>query len=327
MAVTIPDVAKKAGVAVGTVFRYLNGARLREGNRLKVEQAIEELGFKENVLAVAVIIEQLTDIFATSVITTVERTIEKQKYNIIISDFEQSEEKLEERLKFFKNRAISGLILFSSGRGAKSIEILNEYRAANIPVVIVDDVIAGFETDVVLVDNAHASFRAVERLIHARHHKIAVLTGPQNTHVGQERLRGYLEAMKTYQRPLKKQWILCGDFSTEGAYTAVKELYQSESSRPTAIYSTNYCMTLGAVIALNELQVKIPEELSFVGFDRFTELDLMKPLLTVIEQPHNELGKVIGKLILKRIQGNLSDFPKTIKLKTKMLIRDSILEI
>ena len=84
---------------------------MREGNRLKVEKAIEELGFKENVLAIAVIIEQLTDIFATSVVTTLERTIEKQKYNIIISDFERSEEKLQERLTFFKNRAISGLIL------------------------------------------------------------------------------------------------------------------------------------------------------------------------------------------------------------------------
>ena len=134
--------------------------------------------------------------------------------------------------------------------------------------------IPGFETDVVLVDNAHASFRAVERLIHANHHNIAVLTGPQNTYVGRERLRGCLEAMKTYNIPLREQWIQCGDFSAEGAYNAVKELYQSASSRPTALYSTNYHMTHGAIIALNELQIKIPEELSFVGFDRFPGLDL-----------------------------------------------------
>ncbi len=268
MAVTIPDVAKRAGVAVGTVFRYLNGARLREENRQKVEKAIEELGFKENVLAVAVLIEQLTDIFATSVITTVERTIETHKYNIIISDFEKSEEKLRERLKFFKNRAISGLILFSSGRGTKSVDILNEYRTMNIPILIVDDKIPGFETDVVLVDNAHASFRAVERLIHANHRKIAILTGPQNSYVSQERLRGYQEAMQTYNIPIPEQGVRCGDFTTEGGYAAVKELYQSVPSHPTAVYSTNYYMTLGASIALNELQVKIPEKLSFVGFDR-----------------------------------------------------------
>ena len=324
MAVTIPDVAKRAGVAVGTVFRYLNGARLREENRLKVEKAIDDLGFKENVLAVAVIIEQLTDFFATSVITTLERTIEKQKYNIILSDFERDEEKLHERLTFFKNRAISGLILFSSGRGTKSIGILNEYRAAEIPVILVDDVIPGFETDVVLVDNAHASFRAVERLIHANHRNIAVLIGPRDTYVGQERLQGYLEALKTYNIPFAEHWILSGDFSAEGAYNAVKELYQSASPRPTAIYSTNYHMTHGALIALNELQIKIPEELSFVGFDRFPALDLMKPLLTVIEQPHEEIGKAAGKLILKRIQGHTADFPKTMTLRTRMLVRESI---
>ncbi len=324
MAVTIPDVAKRSGVAVGTVFRYLNGAKLREENRLKVEKAIEELGFKENVLAVAVIIEQLTDIFATSVITTVERTLEKQKYNIIISDFEKSAEKLEERLKFFKNRAISGLILFSSGKGAHSIDILREYRAANIPIVVVDDRIPGFETDVVLVDNAHASFRAVERLIHANHHKIAVLTGSQHSYVSQERLRGYAEAMKTYNIPAMDQWTQCGDFTTEGGYTAVKKLFQSASSAPTAIYSTNYYMTLGAIIALNELGVKIPEALSFIGFDRFTALDSMTPLLTVIEQPLDDLGRTAGKLMMKRIKGNFSDFPRTIKLKTKMCMRHSI---
>ena len=87
MAATIQDVAARAEVAVGTVFRYLNGAQLREKNRLKVEEAIEALGFKENVLAIAVITGNLKDIFSTSVIIALERYVEKYRYNLITCDF------------------------------------------------------------------------------------------------------------------------------------------------------------------------------------------------------------------------------------------------
>ncbi len=323
MAVTIQEVAKHAGVAFGTVVRYLNGAQLREKNHRKVEQAIKELGFKENVLAIAVIIENFTDIFSTSIVSAIERFLGKQRYNIIISDFERNPKELTERLNFFKNRAISGLIVFPSGAGNESQEVLQEYLTANIPVVIVDDMIPGIETDVVLVDNAHASFRAVEHLIHANHRKISTLAGPRHSYVAQERLRGGMEAMQTYDIPVQEEWIKFADFTKEGGYAAVKQLFSS-SKRPSAIFSSNYHMTLGAVIALNELQINIPEEISFIGFDRFTALELIKPPLTVIEQPLELIGKTAGELILKRIRDDVSDFPQTVELRTKMLIRDSV---
>ena len=326
MAVTIQDVADRAGVAVGTVFRYLNGARLREKNRIKVEEAIETLGFREQVFAIAVVVEKFTDLFATSIVAAIERCVGKQKYNIIISDFEKDPKELQKRLKFFKNRAINGLILFSSAHGNESVDVLQEYLDAKIPVVIVDDRIPGFETDVVLVDNADASFRAVEHLIHANHRKIAILAGTQDSYISQERFHGYIDALQTYDLSPSKQWIKWGDFTTKGGYAAVKELFQS-SDRPTALYSNNYHMTLGAAIALNELQVKIPEELSFIGFDHFTALDLIKPPLTVIEQPLDKIGEAAGKLMMKRIKGDYSDFPKKVELKTKMLIRGSVQKI
>ena len=297
------EVADLAGVSSGTVFRYLNGAQLREHNRLKVEAAIKELGFKENVLAIAVITGELTDIFSTSIITALERCTEPHRYNLIICDFENTPEKLSQRLKFFQNRAISGLVLFPSAMANdKVIELLHQYRQEQIPIVVVDDLLTTFTSDEVLVDNAHASFRAVEHLIHANHRRIAIVNGLQTAYTTSERVRGSLEAMHTYDIPIREEWIRYGEFSVEGGYSAIKKLFQS-SEVPTAIYSTNYHSTLGAVIALNELQINIPEELSLIGFDHFPALDLIKPPLTVIEQPIELMGKTAGELIMKRIWG------------------------
>lgn len=324
---TMQEVADLAGVSSGTVFRYLNGAQLREQNRLKVEAAIKELGFKENVLAIAVITGDLTDMFSTSVITAMERYTEPQRYNLIICDFENKTEKLIQRLKFFQNRAISGLVLFlATMADERVVRILHEYQQEQIPIVIVDDLLSDVTTDEVLVDNAHASFRAIEHLIHANHRHIALLNGLQTAYTTSERVRGALEAMETYGIPIHEEWIRYGDFSVEGGYSSIKELFRS-SEVPTAIYSTNYHTTLGAAIALNELQVNVPEELSLIGFDHFPALDLIKPPLTFIEQPLELMGRTVGELMLKRIWGDFSDFPTRIELKTKMLPRKSVRQL
>jgi DNA-binding LacI/PurR family transcriptional regulator len=328
MAVTIQDIAERAGVSIGTVSRYLNGAQLREQNRLNVEKAIEELGFRANVSAIAILVPALTSQFAMSIVTEIERSVIKEGYNSIICDFENNYNTLQDRLKFFKNRAINGIVLFPLTRHDNTgsheiVRLLEEYVVENIPVVFVDDIIPEFGTDAVLVDNAHASFRAVEHLIHHNHRKIAVVSGRKNAYVSQERLRGYVEALHTYKIPIEEQWLKWGDFRTRGGYAAVKELYQS-SNRPTALYSTNHNMTIGAVMALNELQIKIPEELSIIGFDHFSGVDVIRPLLTVIEQPLEEIGKTTGELIMKRIKGDYAEFPQRFRLKTRMLIRDSV---
>lgn len=323
MAVTIRDVAEHAGLCPATVFRYLNGARLREKNRLKVEQAIQALGFKADVATIAFIVSDLADLFTMSIVKAIVRCVVKEKYTIAISEFEGDENLLEERLKFFKYLAISGLILFPTTKTGRCSDILQEYLVERVPVVFVDETLRGFATDTVVVDNAHASFRAVEQLIQANHRKIAILNGRPNSWVSQERLRGYLEAMQTYDITPEEQWNKWGQFTLEGGYIATKEIFQAKP-HPTAIYSTNYHMTLGAAAALNELQVKIPDEVSFVGFDHFPDLDVIRPPLTLVEQPVEKIGEAAGELILKRIRGDYTDFPQKVELKTKLLLRDSV---
>ncbi len=326
MAVTIQDIAELAKVSIGTVSRYLNGAQVREQNRLNIEKAIETLGFKAQVAVIAVLVPTLTNRFVMSVVTELDRYLVQENYNSLICDFDADSVALQQRLNFFKTRAVNGIILFPSTWAKESVNILREYAEEHVPIVLVDETIPEFETDAVLVNNFHASFRAVEHLIHHNHQNIAIVNGRQESYVSQERLKGARKALQTYHIPIEEEWLKWGDFRTHGGYAAVKELFQSPH-RPTALYTTNYNMTLGAAMALNELQIKVPDDLSFIGFDHFTALDVVNPPLTLVEQPIETIGKTAGELMIRRIKGDNADFPKKVILETRMLIRNSVRKI
>lgn len=330
---TIRDVAHKAGVSVGTVSRYLNGLKLREYNRIKVEKAIKELNFKENIIAkglknnrsmtIGVVIGSLTDIFATSIVTALERTVERENYSIILCDYEDDVDRLKYKLQFLRDRSVDGLVLFPSIWPNKIINNVNDYLHNNIPVVIIDDDFPSLETDKIMVDNMNASFQAVERLIEMGHRKIGIINGSKDSYTSKERYKGYLNALKKYGISKESDLVKWGNYSNEGGYSATKEMLLS-GNLPTAIYATNYYMTLGAMVAIQELNISVPHELSIIGFDRFPLSEVIKPALTVIEQPASKMGRLAGEIILKRLKGDYSDFPIYRQVPTKLLIRDSI---
>ncbi len=336
MTVTIRDVAERAGVAVGTVSRYLNGYQLREKNRVKVEQAIQELGFKENVIAkslkrnrsmtIAVVIPNYLTLFFMAVTKMLEQILEGYSYSLLLCDFDHDPTILQDKLRFVKDRFVDGLILFPSNIAEKNLVMLQEFLNDAIPVVLIEQPLPGIETDVIMVDNAHASFRAVEQLILHNHRRIALVNGKEEVYVFGERLRGYREAMRTYNLPVDEGWIVSEWFSEAGEYTAIKSLFTSPP-HPTAIYATHLHATIGTVMALHKLHLRIPEDVSLIGFDSFDMLDAIEPPLTLVEQPIEQIATDAATLIIRRIRGDDDDFPHTITLNTTMLMRDSVLTL
>lgn len=334
MAVTIRDVAKRAKVSLGTVSRYLNGYKLKEINRIRVEQAIQELDFRENFIAkglknnrsmaIGVVLASLTDLFATSIVTAAESILADENYSIIVCDFESNQQKLEQKLRFLKDRSVDGLILFPGN--CTSSDALREYLDDHIPVVIVNDDMPDINTDKVTVDNINASFRAVEHLIHQNHRDIAIINGDQNTYTGRERYMGYLEALNTYQIQPREDYITFGHFSNSGGYEAAKKLLALPNP-PTAIYTTNYYMTFGAIIAINEAKIRIPDDISFIGFDHFDLSDVINPPLTIVEQPKERLGELAARTVLRRIKGDYEEFPLRHSVNTRMIMKDSVRRI
>ena len=333
MASTVHDVAKRAGVSVGTVSRFLNGYKLRVHNALKVEQAIRELDFKENLLAkglkgnrsltIAVLIPNLTGLFSFEIIKAIENVVEEQGYSLVIGDYEYSRERLCMKLENLGKRSVDGLILFPLSYGEDCRELLEEYRRRGVPVILMDDRIPGFQTDIIVGDQATASFRAVEHLIHNGHRYIAVITGRKETNVTQERLTGSREAFRTYSIPEENLNIVWCDYTLAGAESVIKKLFEAPDP-PTGLYCTSYYITLGAVRALRALGKSFPGDISLVGHDRFSATEVIEPQLTVVEFNLERHGQEAGNLMMKRLSGDATEFPQEIKIQMKLSLGRSV---
>ena len=325
---TIKDVAREANVSTGTVSRYLNKQTLKETNKRNIEKAIQKLDYKENMIAkglkknksmtIGVVISNLTDIFSTSIVSSIEHFVEACNYSIVICTFGISAAAISDKIKFLVDRSVDGIVLF---RGNRDISDLPEILGASVPLVLADDYLDGFDT--VSIDNSNASYRAVDLLIRNGHKDIAIICGTKNSFNSCERYRGFQEAMKDNDLRPNDAYIKWGDFGTRSGFDCMTELLDGETM-PSAIYITNYYMTLGALIAINQKNIIVPDDISIVGFDYFESMDVIKPPLTIVEQPVNELGKNIAKIILSRINGDQTDHPEHIMIKTDLIIKKSI---
>lgn len=330
--VTMVDVADRAGVSLGTVSRYLNGYNLREYNQKKVKEAIRELDFNPNImgkalrqkqsLTLGVLLYDWTDIFGMSITKAFGEVVEQSHYSLIMCHAEGDLKRRRQKIQFLRDRCVDGLVVFPIlWEGCE--DLLQKFLDERIPVVMMDGWFEGLTTDRVSVENASASLRAVEMLIHANHKKIAVINGSRTETVAQERLSGYREALRLYRIPVREDLVTYGNYNCAEAYQITKELL-SLPDPPTALFVANYYMTLGAIMALNEMNVRIPDDLSLIGFDHFELSDVIKPPLTVIEQPVEEMGQAAAALILRRIHGDYQNFPQERRINTRMLIRDSV---
>lgn len=325
---TIRDVAKAAGMSIGSVSRYLNGYALKEENMTKIKKAIEKLDFKQNYLAkglktkkshaIGVVVNALTDVFAASIVTPLEYYLEKNNYELIMCDYQNDISNLKQKLQFLSSRNVDGVVIFHL---SKPISYLYELQKQQIPIVAVDVPIAGFPCDAILTDNHHASENVVKNLYRAGHRQIGIIAGNSHDYVASQRLQGYVATMKKlgiYQPDL----IAMGNYFQTSGYKATKKLLQS-NRKITALYTTNYYLTLGAIHAINDLNLKIPQELAFVGFDDYDLSKVINPPLTVVAQPVKQMGEKTGEIILKRIKSpNLTSFKPHI-LNTKLIWRQS----
>jgi LacI family transcriptional regulator len=183
----------------------------------------------------------------------------------------------------------------------------------------------GINCDMVLVDNLNASYSATEHLITRGHRNIGIICGQGEIYTAQERLKGYKRVYEDYGMTVNEEYIKYGNYQLESGYRLMKEfLHMKKEKRPSAVFITNYEMTLGAFIAINENNIKVPEEMSIIGFDNLTMSRIIKPALSVVIQPMQQIGETVANLMLKRLKGDMSNFPSMFRLKTELLQQESV---
>ncbi len=299
-------------------------------NREAITRAIEELGFRVNEIArglktnrsmtVGVLIPSLENLFFTSIVANIENVLQRSGYSCIICDYREDVALEKEKMGFLANKMVDGFIYMPLGHHEEYVASL---VAQDIPFVTIDRPLQGVSCDTVLVDNLNAAYNAVEYLIVEGHRRIGIFCGPDSIYTARERLKGYERVHEDFQIAVERALVLEGDYSSESGYNLMEELLQRDNP-PTAVFVTNYEMTLGAVMALNKSGKKVPDEISIIGFDNQQLARIVKPSLSIVVQPVPAIGETAATLLLKRLQGDQTGFPAMFRLKTDLVIGESV---
>lgn len=313
MAATIKDIAKKTGLGLATISSYLNGGNVREQNRIKIEEAIEELHYEVNEVArglktnrtkiIGIIIPELNNIFCAEIITEVEDNLRNHGYATMVCDCRTDVNREKEAVEFLLKRRVDGVIVMPSGSTGKHFEKLTN---AGIPVVLLDRMLEDITYDCVLVDNCKGAKDAVRQLAEAGHREIGIITGPNDIYTAKERARGYEEALEELGIPRKDSLIYYGDYTIKGGTKGLKALVE-DNPKMTAVFVANYELTMGVVIEANELNLKIPEQLSVVGFDNVEFARACVPKLSIVSQPTADMAKHVSELLLARLENRIKN--------------------
>lgn len=301
-----------------------------ERNRETIAQAISDLGFHVNEIArglktsrtmtVGVLIPDLENVFCTSIVAHIENTLQRAGYSSLICDYREDVALEREKLEFLAKKSVDGFIYMPLGNQEDIVARLLE---RSLPVILIDRPLPGLACDTVLVDNLNAAYGAIEHLINHGHRRIGIIAGPPGIYTAQERLKGYRRVHEDFDLPIADDLILEGDYSLESGYRLMGQLLQ-RADPPTAVFVTNYEMTLGAIMALNESPIRVPDELSIIGFDNQQLARIVKPALTIVVQPIQAIGEAAATLLMKRLRDDRTGFPVIQRLKTGLVLGDSV---
>ncbi len=311
MAATMKDIARKTGLGLATISKYYNGGQVRPQNRGLIARAAEELHFIPNGVArslrtnrsrsIGIVIPELSNTFITSIISGIEDILRSHDYSVIVCDCRSDPRLEKEAVTFLVHKRIDGLINMPTDMtGAHLADAL----ASATPIVLIDRLLSPMPAGVsaVIVDNAAAARQGTQYLLAHGHRRIGLILGTQGVYTTEKRYEGYLSALQAAEVPLAADYVRYGDYTVDGGYTAAK-LLMSLPDRPSAIFVTNYEMTLGTILALNEMRIRIPQDLSLFGFDKLDLFGAVYPHLSTIRQPHQEIAQSASQEILRLMAG------------------------
>ncbi|RAO99180.1 hypothetical protein PW5551_05360 [Petrotoga sp. 9PW.55.5.1] len=326
---TIEDIANIANVSKATISYVINEKPgVSKEVRQKVKKIIEEYNYVPNSAArglagekthfIGLVIPDISDIFYANIIRGVEKTSNKLGFFLNLLTTHAQAEREQQVIKLFNKSMVDGLIVMAYYLKDQYIDILTE---SGIPFVFIDYPPKNEEIYSVLVDNESGAFEATEYLIFLGHKKIAFLEGSKVAWDSKARFEGYLKALKAHSLEFNPNLVENGNFTKEEGYLATKRLL-IKKEKFTAIFSANDQMAIGAIRALKEAGLKVPDDISIVGFDNIEASSIIEPPLTTVSQPIYEMGKKAVDVLVKLI--NKEEVrEKKIMLKTKLIERHS----
>jgi len=332
MAATMKDLSRETGLGLATISKYFNGGTVREKNRILIEAAVKKLHYVPNEVArslktqhsrvIGVIIPELSNAFITSIISSMEDILRKHDYAVIVCDCRSDPKREKEAVEFLMHRRVDGLINMATDETGAHLKAA---LSAGIPVLLIDRLIESLRGKVsaVVIDNAHAAYRAVRKLTDLGHRQIGLVLGSPNLYTTNQRLTGYLNALKEAGISPTEEFIRYGDYTMDGGYQAVQDLLKLKR-RPTALFVTNFEMTLGTMLALQRNGIRVPEDLSVIGFDKLELFGEIFPDLALIRQPQLSIGREAANLMLDLLNSSEMISHRIVTLSTELTEGSSV---
>ncbi|ATG17703.1 TPA: HTH-type transcriptional repressor PurR [Providencia alcalifaciens] len=329
---TIKDVAKRAGVSTTTVSHVINKTRfVADDTKTAVWAAIKELNYSPSAVARSLKVNHTKSIglLATSseapyfaeVIESVENSCYEKGYTLILCNSHNNLGKQKAYLQMLAQKRVDGLLVMCSEYPDTLIGMLEDYR--NIPMVVMDwGTSRGDFTDSIIDNSFHGGYLAGRYLIDRGHREIGVIPGSLERNTGIGRLTGFKKAMEEAKVTLKDEWIVQGDFEPESGYKAMMQIL-SNKHRPTAVFCGGDIMAMGAICAADEMGLRVPQDISIIGYDNVRNARYFTPALTTIHQPKERLGQMAFAMLLDRIVNKRED-AQTIEVHPRLVERRSV---
>ncbi len=338
MSVTIYDVAKKAGVGIGTVSRVINNSsQISPATREKVLKVIRELKYQPFAMAqslarkksniIACVVPRFTGYFYFEVLNGVQQALSNCGYDLILYNIDKLEKKEEILKRTIRERKVDGVLLISMPISDK---LVSKFRESKLPIVLVDSYHEALDS--ITVENKGGAFVATEHLINLGHKRIGMINGCLTSVPAINRLEGFKAALSRYNISYNDRLIvnvsLNGDpeilqndgFNKLAGYKAMNQLLALKEDRPTAVFVSSDTQATGAIKAINEHGLKIPADITIVGFD---DIELSKYLgLTTVHQPMYEMGTLAVNRLIAKIAGEESNNFKKV-FATNLVIRET----
>jgi Transcriptional regulators len=326
---TIYDIARLAGVSTATVSKVFNQTgNISEKTRRRILEISKELNYQPNVLASALngkktfslglLIPDMVNPFFAELARHVEDRAQELGFNLIICNTDNDMKKEIKYIQLLRQKSVDGIIVAT---GVRNDEFLKELIDQRVPIALVAREMSVLSTSTVLVDDFAGGYNATRHLIELGHRRIAVIAESMSVSSSKERVRGYRHALEEAELRYDEELVLTSDFSIEsGRVTALAILQRP--SRPTAIFACNDLLAIGALQAAKELGIRVPDDLSVVGFDNTILASITDPPMTTVAQPIRAMGHQVVDLIVAEINEE-STVKQRVVLLPELIIRQS----
>jgi len=333
---TIKDIAKVLNISPSTVSRALSGKPgASEELRKKVLETAEEMGYMKNLSAqslknskskiIGIIAFDIRNPFFLDFLKGVEDVLFPREYKILLSTVDENVDKERTYLNWMVSQGVDGILSspITEKNGKSNLKLYQNFYKMGVPIVFYDRMFYNQEQfDYIIVDNQDAIIQALIHLKENGHENVSIFLSKKGVFTIEERLKGFLKGCELLNIKTRKEWICEDIYPHEKAFDILKNL-KEKSHLPTAIIATNNNITKNIVSSSRKLNIKIPDELSLIGFDDTPENELIAPPLTTIKQPILEIGKIAATALLSRIEDRFAK-PMRVVLKTELITRGSV---